>query len=68
MKPDLMCGMSRKMIPVLVALLVVTGAALKPSEGKESDYFSIARNIELLGDVYQRASESYVDSLDTAEF
>lgn len=68
MKLDVKSSSYRRVVLILALLLVCTGTELKSSEGKESDYFSIARNIELLGDVYQRASESYVDSLDAAEF
>lgn len=68
MKLDFISGMTRRVIPVLVIMLVVTGTALKPSENPESEYFSIARNIELLGDVYRGVSKNYVDSLDAAEF
>lgn len=58
----------QRVIPVLVALLAVTGTAFKPQESPESEYFSIVRNIELLGDVYGGVSKNYVDSIDVAEF
>ncbi len=61
-------SMSRRMVPVMVILFLVTGTALKPSQGPESEYFSIAKNIELLGDVYRGVSEKYVDSINAAEF
>lgn len=61
-------GISRRVILVLVLFLVCTGPPLKTAECRESEYFSIAKNIELLGDVYRKVSENYVDSIDTAEF
>lgn len=61
-------GISRRVILVLVLFLVCTGSPLKTAECRESEYFSIAKNIELLGDVYRKVSENYVDSIDTAEF
>ena len=61
-------GISRRVIQVLVLFLVCTGSPLKTAECRESEYFSIAKNIELLGDVYRKVSENYVDSIDTAEF
>ena len=61
-------GISRRVILVLVLFLVCTAPPLKTAECRESEYFSIAKNIELLGDVYRKVSENYVDSIDTAEF
>ncbi len=68
MKPDSIGVIARSMIPFLVLVLVLTGTALKPADKTEKEYFSIARNIELLGDVYGGVSENYVDSVDAAEF
>ena len=68
MKLDLVRGMPQKMIPILVILLAFTGTGLKPSDSSEREYFSIAKNIELLGDVYRGVSDNYVDDIDPAEF
>ena len=68
MKLDLVRGLSQKMIPIFVILLVFTGTGLKPTESSDAEYFSIARNIELLGDVYRGVSDNYVDDIDPAEF
>ncbi len=58
----------QRMILVLVSVLVCTGTAMKPAENRESEYFSIAKNIDLLGEVYRGVSENYVDGINTAEF
>lgn len=68
MKLDSIGAITRRVIPVLVAIFVLTGTALKPADSTEKEYFAIARNIELLGDVYGEVSENYVDTVDTAEF
>ena len=61
-------GIYRRMILILVLFLVCTGTSLKTVECRESEYFSIARNIELLGEVYRGVSENHVDRINTAEF
>lgn len=68
MKLDSIGAITGRAIPVLVVMLVLTGTALKPADNTEKEFFSIARNIELLGDVYGGVSENYVDTVDTAEF
>lgn len=68
MKLDSIGAITGRVIPVLVVMLVLTGTALKPTDNTEKEFFSIARNIELLGDVYGGVSENYVDTVDTAEF
>lgn len=68
MKLDVKSSSYRRVILILISLLVCTGTALKPLESSESKYFPIAKNIELLGEVYRGVSENYVDGIDTAEF
>lgn len=68
MKLDVKSSSYRRVILILISFLVCTGTALKPLESSESKYFPIAKNIELLGEVYQGVSENYVDGIDTAEF
>lgn len=58
----------RGIVPFFVLFLVLAGTAFKPAESRESDYFAIARNIDLLGEVYSNVSENYVDSVNVAEF
>ncbi|NTW49963.1 MAG: hypothetical protein HGB19_09590, partial [Chlorobiales bacterium] len=55
----------KKRVLVVAALLttfLTTGFATY------SDFFDIARNIELLGRVYREVSENYVDEISVAEF
>ncbi len=62
-------GSVRRRISILLALLLFLTAALPTSaESREGEYFFIAKNIELLGEVYRSTSENYVDSIDVAEF
>ena len=68
MKRYLTSGIGNMMTRVFLSLLFFSGTVLKTAESRESESFYIAKNIELLGEVYRGVSENYVDSIDTAEF
>jgi len=61
-------GIGSMVMRVFLSLLFFSGTVLKTAESRESESFYIAKNIELLGEVYRDVSENYVDSIDTAEF
>ncbi|MEC9487209.1 MAG: S41 family peptidase [Prosthecochloris sp.] len=45
-----------------------SGVSHAEDQARENDLFPVARNIDLLGDVYREVSDSYVDPVDAAEF
>ncbi|NTW52004.1 MAG: S41 family peptidase [Chlorobiaceae bacterium] len=63
----------RKVAVLSAALLLVVmlpgqcGAVVKAQAAK-SDYFSVTRSVDLLGEVYKEVSENYVDPVNVSEF
>ncbi len=58
----------RQLLLSSVVVFTAGAFALHPLLGRENGMFSIARSIDLLGDVFREVSLNYVDSIDVGEF
>lgn len=70
--PHLFPALRRWSRPVAVCSAAALFTLIPPADGgaassPPSDYFSAARSIELLGDVYREVTENYVDPVDVSQ-